>query len=80
MSPRLQAVLLTDRRSETPAPPIPRKSLDDINLGVRVDETWVPAHVVIDRRQLDELAQEGDLARRPEVLVADHGLCHRLGL
>lgn len=80
MGPRLEADLLADRRAEALAPTEPRESPVDVDLGVRVDELGVVAHVVVDGRELDQLAEERDGAGRPQVLVADDGLSHGLRL
>lgn len=80
MRPRLQPILLANRRRKAPAPPQPRPRPDHINFSRRMHQLRVLAHVVVHSRQLDQLAQERDGARGAQVLVADDGLGHGLGL
>lgn len=61
MSPGLEAVLLTDRSSEAATPASPRPDAVDVCKRRGVDETRVPAHIVIYSGELDDLAEQRDL-------------------
>lgn len=80
MGPRLQLELLPDGRGEALAPAQPGERLVDIDLGIGMDQPRVAPHIVVDGRQLDQLAEKGDGARLAQVLVADDGLGDRFGL
>ncbi len=78
--PRLGADLLPHDARETARPPPPRKRPVHVVPRRRVHQVRARPHVVVDGRQLQQLAQEGDGAGLAQVLVADDGLADGLGL
>lgn len=82
MAPRLPRHLLRDRCRKAPQPAQSRKQGHDrlarllVNDGVDTVHVWVLAHVVVHGRQLDQLAEKGNVARGAEILVPDDALAH----
>lgn len=74
MRPGLQAVLFPDGLGEASAPALARERLINIQARRLVDQPRITAHIVVDRRELDNLAQKRDRADRTEILMPNHGL------
>lgn len=86
MGPGLQPLLLANYFRKAAEPPCSRKRSVHIHHRVVVDDFTesldggILAHVVKNRRQLEDLSQESDVPFDAKVLVADDGLGNGLSL
>lgn len=80
MRPRLLLALGPDALAEASAPAVPLPFCGHLPPRLRVHQIRHLAHVIVHRRQLDQLTQKGDGADGSLVLVADDGLSDGFGL
>lgn len=86
VAPRLQSLFFINCLGEASQPLLTRESLHNILKSLGVDDLYkvlyirVVADIVIDRSQLNDLADECDVSLSPKVLVADDCLSDCFGL
>ena len=80
MRPRLLLALRPDSLTKAPRPATPLPLRRHLLPRLRVHQVRHLAHVIVHRRELDQLAQKGDGADGALVLVADDGLGDGFGL